>query len=229
MVLKKGRRWCVLAAASLLWLSPLAQAADWMLEKDDGGVLLYSRLSENSQLKTVRVVSTVKASLSGLVSFLSDYNQFPAWMDKVSKAEKIKDINDQESLTYTVIDAPWPERDRDNVIYSRWEQDPKSLVVTKKIYSEPGYVENSTDMIRAPFFEGEWKLVPKEAGQVEVSYTVEFEPGGKVQGWMLDLFTYEMPFKTMQNLRTATLDKYEGTRFAFIREPSQSGATVSTQ
>lgn len=229
MVQRKGRWLRSLAAVSLMVLGSVAVAADWQLEMDDSGVQLYSKTSETSQLKTVKVVSQVRASLSSLVSFLSDYNQFPAWMDKVSKVEKIKDISPQESLTYTVIDSPWPERDRDNVLYSKWEQDPKTLIVTKKIYSEPGYVGQSPDRIRAPMFEGEWKLVPKAEGVVEVSYTVDFEPGGKVQGWLLELFTYEMPFKTMQNLRTAALDKHAGAKFAFIKEPVKAGVAMTTQ
>ena len=225
----KGSFLRVVAASSILLLSSLASASDWQMEMDDSGVQLYSKMSENSQLKTVKVVSQVKSSLSSLVSFLSDYNQFPEWMDKVSKVEKIKDISPQETLTYTVIDSPWPERDRDNVLYSKWEQDPSSYIVTKKIFAEPGYVGESSDMIRAPVFEGEWKLVPKGDGVVEVSYTVDFDPGGKVQGWLLELFTYEMPFKTMQNLRTAALDKYAGAKFAFIKEPIKSGVAMTTQ
>lgn len=217
------------AASSMLLFSSFALAADWQMELDEEGVQLYSRQSETSQLKTVKVVSQVKASLSSLVSFLSDHNQFPAWMDKVSKVEKIRDISPQESLTYTVIDSPWPERDRDNVLYSKWEQDPATLVVTKKIFSERGYVGESADKIRAPFFEGEWKLAPKADGFVEVSYTVDFDPGGKVQGWLLEMFTYEMPFKTMQNLRTAGLDQYQGAKFAFIKEPVRSGVAMTTQ
>lgn len=229
MSFRKGRLLRTVAASSLLLLSSLATADDWQLEKDESGVQLYSQTSESSQLKTVKVVSQVKASLSSLVSFLSDQSQFPAWMDKVAKVEKIKDISPQESLTYTVIDSPWPERDRDSVLYSKWEQDPNTYVVTKKIYSEPGYVSESSDMIRTPFFEGEWKLVPKGEGLVEVSYTVDFEPGGKVQGWLLEMFTYEMPYKTMQNLRTASMDKYDGARFAFIKEPTRTGVAMTTQ
>lgn len=230
MSFRKGRFLRSVAVSSLLLLgSSLALAVDWELEMDDGGVQLFSKTSEASQLKTVRVVSQVNGSLSSLVSFLSDHSQFPAWMDKVSKVEKIKDISPQETLTYTVIDSPWPERDRDNVLYSKWEQDAETYVVTKKMYSEPGYVGESSDKIRAPFFEGEWKLVPKGNGVVEVSYTVDFEPGGNVQGWLLELFTYEMPLKTMQNLRTAALDKHAGARFAFIKEPVKAGVTMTTQ
>ncbi|HVL01031.1 MAG TPA: START domain-containing protein [Dongiaceae bacterium] len=229
MSLLKGRIARALVASSALLLSSLGVAADWQLEMDENGVQLYSMESTSSPLKTVKVVSQVKASLSSLVSFLSDNNQFPAWMDKISKAEKIKDISPQETLTYTVIDSPWPERDRDNVIYSKWEQDPQSLVVTKKILSEPQYVSENPDMIRTPFFEGEWKLVPKSNGLVEVSYTVDFNPGGNVQGWLMETFTYDMPFKTMQNLHSAALDRHEGAKFAFIKEPVNSGVAMTVQ
>lgn len=229
MRLVTGRFVRAITASSLLLLSSWSVASDWQMEMEEGGIQLYSRHSDASQLKTVKVVSQVKASLSSLVSFLSDHDQFPAWMDKVSKVEKIRDISPQETLTYTVIDSPWPERDRDNVLYSKWEQDPQSLVVTKKIFAEPGYVGESSDMIRAPVFEGEWRLVPKAEGVVEVSYTVDFDPGGKVQGWLLEMFTYEMPFKTMQNLRAAGLDQYQGAKFAFIKEPIKSGVAMTSQ
>lgn len=225
----KGRVIRTAVASSLLFLSSLAVASDWQLEMDEAGVQLYSKESASSPMKTVKVVSQVKASLSNLVSFLSDYSQFPAWMDKVSKVEKLKDISDQESLTYTVIDSPWPERDRDNVLYSKWEQDASTLVVTKKIISEPQYLSEDASKIRTPFFEGEWKLVPKGQGLVEVTYTVDFNPGGKVQGWLLEMFTYEMPFKTMQNLNTATLDRYDGAKFAFIKEPVNRGVAMTSQ
>ncbi len=223
----KGRFARAAVASSMLMLSSLGFA--WQLEIDEEGVQLYSSLSQGSPMKTVKVVSEVKASLSSLVSFLSDNNQFPAWMDMVSKSEKIKDISPQESLTYTVIDSPWPERDRDNVLYSKWEQDPKTLVVTKKVVSEPQYLSEDENMIRAPLFQAEWKLVPKGQGLVEVSYTVDFNPGGKVQGWLLDMFTYDMPFKTMKNLHTATLEKHEGAKFAFIKEPVNDGMAMTSQ
>lgn len=223
----KGQIVRAAVASSMLLLSSLGFA--WQLEVDEDGVQLYSSMSQTSPLKTVKVVSEVKASLSSLVSFLSDNSQFPAWMDHVSRSEKLKDISPQESLTYTVIDSPWPERDRDNVLYSKWEQDPKTLVVTKKILSEPQYVGEDENMIRVPMFQAEWKLVPKGQGLVEVVYTVDFNPGGKVQGWLLEMFTYEMPFKTMKNLRTASLEQHAGSKFAFIKEPGDGGMAMRVQ
>jgi len=224
-----GRLFRIIAVSSLITFATGAWADDWHLDRDQDGVQLYSRQSSDSPMKTVKVVTTVKSSLKNLVSFLSDYSQFPAWMDKIAKVQKIKDLGPKESLTYTVIDSPWPEQDRDSVLYSKWDQDPKTLVVTKKIYSEPNYLKPDSTMVRAQSFSGEWKLMPKGDGNVEVSYVVDFNPGGKVQGWLKEMFTYEMPFKTMQNLREAALDEYSGAKVAFIKEPMNNGVAMTTQ
>lgn len=216
-----------LVASSAILVSSVTLANDWQLDMDENGIQLYTKESSSSQLKQVKVVTNVKSSLSGLVSFLSDHSAFPAWMDKVAKVEKLKDISEKESITYTVIDSPWPERDRDSVLYSKWEQNPETLVVTKKIFSEPQYVSEHESMIRSPSFEAEWVLTPKAGGVVEVAYTSDFDPGGNVQGWLLDMFTYEMPYNTMKNLKQTALGKYNGAKFAFIKEPMGSGVAMT--
>lgn len=219
MPLQRMRSFKALVASTALLFSSVALANDWQLDMDENGIQLYTKESQTGPLKQVKVVTTVQGSLSSLVSFLSDHSAFPEWMDKVAKVEKLKDISEQESITYTVVDAPWPERDRDSVLYSRWEQNPETLVVTKKVFSEPQYLNKDDSMIRSPNFEAEWVLTPKAGGMVEVAYTSDFNPGGEVQGWLLDMFTYEMPYNTMKNLKASALGRYDGAKFAFIKEP----------
>ena len=216
-----------LVVSSALLFSSVTLANDWQLDKDESGIQLYTMDSQSAPLKQVKVVTTVKSSLSSLVSFLSDHSAFPAWMDKVTKVEKLKDINEQESITYTVVDAPWPERDRDAVLYSKWEQNPQTLVVTKKVFAEPQYLNQDSSMIRTPYLEAEWVLTPRGNGMVEVAYHSDYDPGGDIQGWLLDVFTYEMPFNTMKNLRASALGKYEGAKFAFIKEPVSDGVAMT--
>ena len=207
-----------IAASSVMLVSSMAVASEWQLDMDKDGIQLYTQTSAEGDQKQVRVVTNVRASLSSLVSFLSDHSQFPEWMDKVSKVEKLKDISEKESITYTVIDSPWPERDRDNVLYSRWEQNPETLVVTKNIFSEPQYVKESSDKIRANSFEAQWVLTPQKDGMVEVAYQTSFDPGGNAQGWLLEMFTYEMPYNTIKNLKQSSLAAHENAKVAFIRE-----------
>jgi len=210
-------------------VSGLVFAGGWQLDMDEKGVQLYTMDSEHSNLKQVKVVTTVKASLSTLVSFLSDDSVAPDWMDKISKAEKVKELSETEAMTYVVVDAPWPERDRDMVLYSRWEQDPKTFVVTRKLFSEPQYLKENDTMIRSPYFQGKWELTPKGRGVVEVAYSRDYVPGGETQGWIHDLFTYEIPLKTMANLRAASFNKYQNARVAFIKEPVNDNSVAMSR
>ena len=149
-------------------------------------------------------------------------------MHKTAEVEKIRDISETESLVYQVTDAPWPEKDQDNVLYSKWTQDSKTLIVTKKILSEPQHINEFKSRQRQQFFNAEWQLKPLADGQVEVSYTAEMHPGSKeVSSWMVSLLAYEMPIKTMQNLRNVSLSSYTQMQFAFVTEPTAAVVAVS--
>ncbi len=222
MSFKPRKLLCAVAASSLLAVSSFAVAGDWLLDQDEDGIQLYTKTVAETEVKHVKVVTQVQASLSSLVSFLSDSSAFPEWMDKIGKVEKLKDISEKESITYTVIDSPWPEKDRDSVLYSRWEQDPETLVVTKKIMAESQYVNEKRSMIRTNNFEAAWVLTPRKDGMVEVAYESAFDPGGNAQGWLLEMFTYEMPFNTIKNLRNTSLASHANAKVAFIKEPGST-------
>ncbi len=208
-------------------ISSWGVAADWQLELDEDGVKHYTKKSSISPVKSFKTVTTIKASLSSLVALLNDSSQFPEWMHKTLEVEKIRDISSQESLVYQVIDAPWPAKDQDNVLYSKWSQDPSTLVVTKKIVSEPQYINEFKNRQRQQFFNAEWSLKPLAGGKVEIVYTAEIHPGVEAREWMVELLAYEMPYKTMQNLRRVSLNGYRKARFAYVREPSVEGVAMA--
>lgn len=218
------------AALCVLLVSSSAIASDWQLEVDQDNVQLYTRQVETSPMKAYRVVTKVKSSLSSLVAFLNDEQSFPKWMDKVTEVKKIRDINEQESLVYQVIDAPWPAKDQDNVLYSKWTQNPTTLAVTKTIVSEPMFMEQKDNRRRQNLFNASWTLTPEGEGMVKVEYAAEIDPGvGEVQKWMEKMLAYDMPFKTIRNFRRANLDQYAGNKFAFIKEPSRSELVMADE
>ncbi|MNO08734.1 hypothetical protein D3C81_2315520 [compost metagenome] len=49
--------------------------------------------------------------------------------------------------------------------------------------------------------DGLWKLVPKGAGEVEVTYQVHTEPGGSVPSWLANSFVVDAPFNTLKAMR----------------------------
>ncbi|MCG8317188.1 MAG: START domain-containing protein [Pseudomonadales bacterium] len=211
-----------------IFLSCTAVASDWQLEADEDAIKLYTRQADNSPMKAYKVETRVRASLSSLVAFLNDEKFFPQWMDKVVEVEKLREISDKETLIYQVIDAPWPEKDQDNILYTKWVQDPDTLAVTKKIVAEPMYMNAHKDRRRQKFYEAEWQLTPLDNGVIKVVYTAEIDPGvGDVKPWMEQMLAYQMPFNTLRNFRKANFDRYSANKFAFIQEPKRSALVMA--
>lgn len=217
-----------LIAALVMSFTASVPAADWQLDVDEDGIKLYTRQAENSPMKAYRVVTRVKANLSSLVAFLNDEKQFPAWMDKVSEVKKLREISDKEKLVYQVIDAPWPEKDQDSVLYTKWSQDPETLAVTKSIIGEPMYMDKHSNRRRQQYYQASWQLTPQDNGMVEVVYSAEIDPGvGEVKEWMEEMLAYQMPFNTLRNFRKANFDNYASSSFAYIKEPGGSGLAMA--
>ena len=215
------------AVALVMSFASLANAEEWLLELHEDGVKHFTKQSAESPVKSFKTITVVKANLSSLVALLNDNSQFPEWMHKTLEVEKIRDISSQESLVYHVFDAPWPAKDQDNVLYSKWSQDPETLIVTKKIISEPQYINEFKNRQRQQFFNAQWQLKPIGGGEIEVTYTAEIHPGTEARDWMVQLLAYEMPFKTMKNLRQLSLNGYKKARFAYVREPSVEGVAMA--
>lgn len=212
-------KWACVLLGGLL-SSSVAMAADWKLELDEAGVKLYTSDSEHSPIKTYKVSTTVKGSLSSMVALLNDFSNFPNWMDKVSSVEKLQQMKDGENLFYTVFDAPWPAKDQDNVLYSKWRQDPNTYEMVQTIMAEPEYLNEAKGKQRQAYFKAEWRLLPMGNGSVHVTYQAEIDPGmRRVPEWMNNMFVYEMPVKTIQNMNALSMDTYQGAAFAYVREP----------
>src|SRR5882757_3214897 len=52
---------------------------DWTLKKDENGIKVYSRTSENSKYNALRVEITLQASVSSLASLVLDTGNYPNW------------------------------------------------------------------------------------------------------------------------------------------------------
>jgi hypothetical protein len=201
-----------------------ALASAWVLDHEENGVKLFTKQSEHSPIKSFKAVTQVRAKLSALVGLLNNESEFPKWMDKVSQSKTLRKISDNESLLYQVYSMPWPAKDHDAVLYSRWHQDPQTLVATRELIAEPQYLAQNKDRERYEGFSGKWQLTPLENGVVEVTYTAEIDPGtDRALSWLENMLAYEIPIRTMQNLQSMSLDQYAGYRVAYIQEPSAKG------
>lgn len=225
--INKAAKWTGMLLGAAL-MSTTAMAESWKLELDEGGVKLYTSDSDRSPMKSYKVSTTVRGSLSSLVALLNDHTSQPKWMDKVLSVEKLQQMKDGENLFYTVYDAPWPAKDQDNVLYSKWHQDPVTYEMVQTVMAEPEYLNESKGRQRQAFYKAEWRLLPTGNGNVHVTYQAEIDPGMKrVPEWMKNMFVYEMPVKTIQNMNAMSLDRYTEVTYAYVKEPVDTAVAAN--
>lgn len=205
--------WLVLAAVS-------PARADDRLAIDRDGIKVWTVEAPDQPLRGFRAVTTVRSSLSGLVTLLMDTEAAPRWVYRMTRLELVS--ADLRAGTFTVHAQMnfWPLCNRDAVIAGRINQDPASLAVTvdsrgidlPALPPRPG-------LVRMPAMWGRWVFRPLGNGQVEVTMSGQADPGGHIPAFLVNLMIEDTPFNTLRGLRRAIAAAgYQQARVEGIRE-----------
>jgi len=197
----------IAAAAVLLpgWaIGPLAWAgtSPWSLERDHDGVSVYTRPVEGSGIREFKGSALVAASAESIRSLLRDADRFVEWFPNTPESRLLaREAN--VSYQYTVIDAPWPVRDRDNIFRNETTIDPASGRISIRITAAPDDYPEHPERVRVRHALGQWLLEPIRPDATRVTFTMHLEPGGGVPEWLINSQVVETPFDALTNLRAA--------------------------
>jgi ribosome-associated toxin RatA of RatAB toxin-antitoxin module len=194
-----------------------ADSTDWVLQKNENGIAVYTRYAQGTHIKEVRVVNVVESSLSGLVALLLDVKNYPNWIYACSEASVLKEINSLEQYQYQVTDVPWPVSDRDVVSHFKLQQDSITKIVTAMNTAKPEYIPKKDDRVRVQHFQSNYKFTPLPDGKVKVEFELYVDPGGNVPDWLINSNIVTAPYKTTLAL-IKQLPDYQKASFDFIRE-----------
>lgn len=184
-------------------------------------VKVWTVAEPGAPLRGFRAVTTVRSSLSGLVSLLMDTGAAPDWVYRTERMQLLRsDEQAGEFLVLAEMDF-WPLPDRDVVVEGRISQDPASLRVTVDSRGvQSAAVPPRPGFVRMPALRGRWEFRPLGKGLVEVSMSGHADPGGHLPDFLVNLMIKETPYRTLLGLRRAIGSaKYQQTRMPGIREP----------
>ncbi|WP_137885492.1 START domain-containing protein [Pseudomonas sp. 2FE] len=192
------RRVAVLCGLSVL-MTTAAHAEGWQLAKDEDGIKVYLSEVPGSKYKAYRGITTIKADMATLRGLQEDVSGSCAWIHECREQKLLKNEG-AESWTYTRFNTPWPVTPRDSVLHVTTKEDADGSVI-RILEGVADYVPAEKGFVRVTKVEGLWKLTPKGAGQVEVIYQVQTEPGGSVPSWLANSFVVDAPYNTLEALR----------------------------
>lgn len=195
----------------------ITNISNWELKKYENGIAVYTRSSSTSSIKEVKLVDTVKSSLSAIVALMADTKNYPEWIYHCEDAKTLKVIDAQSEYKYELINVPWPFDNRDIVTYYTVTQDSLTKVVTLISSSLPDYLPATDGVVRIRHFYSAYKLTPLADGLVKVEYELNVDPTGKIPAWLINANIVNGPYATAVAL-SKELPKYQRMCYSFIRE-----------
>jgi len=185
----------VLAAGQNAYAGP-----EWKLKRSEEGIKVYTANTEGSNFKSVKVECTVNARLSQLIAFLMDIDRQPSWVYGSKNAKLLRKTSPLDIAFHSEVEVPWPCSNRDYIAHITVNQ-PAPNLVTIDSHSEPDMIPEETGKVRVRRSVAHWDITAPNAQQVNIVYTVEFDPAGSVPAWLINMFVVKGPFQSFQKLR----------------------------
>ncbi|MBX2892285.1 MAG: hypothetical protein KF734_15265 [Saprospiraceae bacterium] len=203
---------------TLLLQSVFAQkSGDWIFKSEKDGVKVYYR--KTSDVYEIKMLTTMKATLSGAVQLLNEVDNYPVWGYKISEAKLLQQVNEREFYYYSKLDFPWPLSDRDIVVHSKMEQDSTTKKITSTGHAKPSRIPEQKGVVRIKTTTTRWTITPSTSGQINIEYYIHSNPGGNIPDWLVNMAIDMGPRETLNGMRKILQQpKYQAAKLAYIKD-----------
>ncbi|MCB0494121.1 MAG: hypothetical protein KDC93_17080 [Cyclobacteriaceae bacterium] len=170
----------------------------WEIDRDKEGIIVYTRVEEDSDFKSFKAVMIVHSSADKIVEILKNADDYTKWYG-YTKASKM--LRQEHDVQYNYVETifPWPYTNRDMVYRMAIN---KSMDGAVKIVLEglPDYIPEKKGIVRMRKAGGSILLKPI-GEKIEVTYEFHSEPGDHIPSWLANKSIAELPFRTFLGLR----------------------------
>lgn len=187
-----------------------AQSAEWKLVSKNDSINIYTRESNDSDIKEVKITGVLACSQESIIEALEDIEKYSNWVYHCSESYQIDTIETTEYHYYSRTDMPFPFYDRDLVAYSLEWMGKDSIWYSVSIAC-PFKIPKVKNVIRIKKYHSKWKVKAISPSEVEFEYFISLDIGGKLPAWIINLGITLGPKKTISDLekRSKELMKYE--------------------
>jgi hypothetical protein len=183
--------------------------SDWKLIKENTkgqGWSLYKKDTPSSKLRQFKVVGKVNSSTKTAQKAAIDLAINPAHYTtkkgKVLGTFKIIDQTEKEFTLYSLMYGPGFMKDRDVVIrYNLYEDSNNNAKSLKWHHIDKDEYPPTKKIIRMPVDIGEWKFEQIDANSCMATNIIQFNPGGRIPSWMLNMMVKSMLPIEIENMR----------------------------
>jgi ribosome-associated toxin RatA of RatAB toxin-antitoxin module len=198
-----GRRHRPLGGLALLLALSVAApalAGDWTLARQENGITVHTRPVADSGIDEFRGVAEVGVAASEVLALVRDSDRFKEWFPNTTES-KLLDRDGAVSHQYSVMDAPWPVSERDNVFRSVMSRDEASGTIELTLTANPDHYPEQDGRVRVRHARGSWRFEPLGPTRTRITFQMHLDPGGGVPQWLMNARVVDSPFEALTNLR----------------------------
>jgi hypothetical protein len=170
----------------------------WEIDRDKGGIIVYTKEEEGSAFKSFKAVITIQASTDEIVEVLKNADDYTKWYGYTNTSALLKEEGDTQ-YNYVETIFPWPYSNRD-MVYRMSVNVSANGAVKILLKGIPDYLPEKRGIVRMKKAEGYILLQPLD-GKTEVTYVFHSEPGDNIPPWLANNSIGELPFRTLYGLR----------------------------
>lgn len=131
---------------------------EWRLQHQEPNISIYIRKLQNSDYLQIKAEVSLNFSAIKVLALMPSGEKCWRWQKRCKLTRIIKKESTNEEYAYTVINLPWPLKDRDFVFHSQLKFEPTTNTTT--ITLKPS---KNTNLINKKYIRG----------QANISYTVK--------------------------------------------------------
>ena len=197
----------ILLILTNILLCSITSGQDWILSKDGKDLQTYYRESDKSDIKELKIVTTIAAPAITVFELLNEIDLYDDWVYRTTEARLVETYSNKSLQYYAVVDFPWPFDDREMYILSDYKiSEDKKYIKTNSIAIPREDIKDREDHVRIIDMELGWTLKENDEGITEVVYVLRSDPGGAIPAWMVNLALEAGPTNTINGLRALVED-----------------------
>ncbi|HED15294.1 MAG TPA: hypothetical protein ENI64_00520 [Gammaproteobacteria bacterium] len=209
-------------------------AQPWQLEKDEQGIQIYLRAVPDSSIKEFKGEIRIKARIGSLLAVMNDTDACPQWVYNCAEPVLLEKISFTERYNFQISMMPLFITNRGLIFHTVLSQDAKSRAITMKMNASPDYCNTKQTetcqyikkikLIPITRSVGSYQFIPEPGGWTKVIWQQHIEPGGSLPGWLVNSLLLDLPYNTLDSLRTIVRNhKYIGMKLIYGSDGTATG------
>lgn len=197
----------IIGVATLLCMSlyPSAYAqheGTWHKAIDKNNIEVEIYRSPDLKVRGFKAETTLYMPFDSVQAIFDRIEKYPDWQPTIKEAKKVYQRSEKNYHVFTKERLAWPAKERDFMwaVNKEWDDRKQALVYDLVCSSNTLPDRGNYGSAMQAFIS--WWIEPVSEDEIKIVYYMTVDRGGKLPTWMISMLNPDLPYKTLENLRS---------------------------